>query len=90
METIHVVYGSNWSGKSARAHSLAVERKNALVHEIGSHQDLKLLAGSRYSHCIAILNAGDESNARTRMQSLASKANIELCAMTFEAAPIQM
>lgn len=90
MESIHVVYGSNWSGKSTRAHMLAVERKNALVHEIGSHEDLRLLAGSRYSHFIAILNAGDESHARTRMERLASKANVELCPMTFEAAPLHI
>lgn len=90
MDTIHVVYGSNWSGKSVRAHSLAVERQNALVHEIGSHQDLKLLAASRYRHCIAILNAGDESHARTRMQRLATMADVQLGRMTFEAAPLHV
>ncbi|MGN6549356.1 MAG: hypothetical protein ACTHJ3_05640, partial [Pararhizobium sp.] len=81
------VYGSNWSGKSVRAHHLAIERRNAFVHEIGGYNDLKLIAGSRYHHCIAVLNAGDESHARWRMERLASRAEVDLCPMTFEAAP---
>ncbi len=90
MDSIHVVYGSPWSGKTARAHNLAVERRNAFVHEIGNDQDVKLILGSRYRHCIAILNAGDETHARSTIERYASRANVELCRVTFEAAPMHI
>jgi hypothetical protein len=87
MDTIHVVYGSERSAKAAFAHRLAVRQRDALVHEIGGHQDLRLIAGSRYHRCIAILDAGDERNARLQMRDLALRADVDLCPMTFEAAP---
>lgn len=83
MESIHVVYGS---GKSARAHNLAVERLNAFVHEIDNDQDVKLILDSHYRHCIAILDAGDEIDARSTMNSYAERVNVELCDVTFEQA----
>lgn len=90
METIHVVYGTPWSGKTVHAHKLAVERRNAFVHEIGGDQDLKLIFGSRYRHCIAVLNAGDESHARSAMEKFASRADVKLCDTTYEAAPLHI
>lgn len=90
METIHVVYGTPWSGKTARAHTLAVERLNAFVHEIGGDQDLRLIMGSRYRHCIAILNAGDETHARSTIERYASRANVDLCRLSYEAAPLHI
>jgi len=88
METIHVVYGEPRSEKCFRAHSLAVERLNAFVHEIDNDQDVKLILGSRYRHCIAILDAGDEVDARSMMASYAERVNVELCDVTFEQAPM--
>lgn len=90
MRSIHVVYGAAWSGRAAHAHRLAVSRPDALVHEIGSRHDIPLLMNSRYRCSIAILQAGDESYARRRMDELARQVNMRLCAMTFEAAPMHL
>ncbi|TPW30652.1 hypothetical protein [Pararhizobium mangrovi] len=88
METIHVVYGASRTGAAARAHSLAVERRTALVHEIDTDEDIRLILQSRYRQCIAVLDAGDEDHARSTMSRFAANAEIEMCPLTFEAVPI--
>lgn len=90
MRSIHVVYGSAWSGRATRAHSLAVAQPESLVHEIGTEHDLAMIMNSRYRRCIAILQAGDETHARSRLRALAAAARTPLCDVTYEAAPLHL
>jgi hypothetical protein len=86
MKSIHVVYGSAHSGKMARAHNLAVEQRNVFVHEVDWSEDIRLVLASRYDRCIAVLEAGDEENARAQLEQMAAAVHAKLCNVTFERA----
>jgi hypothetical protein len=88
MKSIHVIYGSASSGKMVRAHNLAVEQQNVFVHEIDRSEDVRLVLASHYDRCIAILEAGDEENARSQIEEMAAAARTTLCEVTFERAPL--
>ena len=88
MKSIHVVYGSARPQTAVRAHNLAVEERDAFVHEIERTEDIRLVLASHYQRCIAILSAGDEENARDQLHQMAAAAHAELCAVTFEQAPL--
>lgn len=87
MKSIHVVYGSAGSATAMRAHNLAVEQRDVFVHEIERTEDVRLVMASHYERCIAVLEAGDEMNARNQLEEMAAAAHAQLCEVTFERAP---
>lgn len=87
MKSIHVIYGAPNSGRRVRAYRLAAQRLATFVHEIDRSEDVRLVLASRYDHCIAILEAGDEDNARRGIESMAKTAHAKLCDLTFEPSP---
>jgi hypothetical protein len=88
MKSIHVVYGSAHPQAAVRAHKLAVVERDAFVHEIERTEDIRLVLASHYERCIAVLSAGDEDNARDQLQRMAAAVHADLCAVTFEQAPL--
>jgi len=86
MRSIHVVFGAAETETMIRAHNLAVSQRDALVYEIETSEDIRLVMASQYDRCIATLRAASEEMARDRILEMVAASRAQPCDMTFEAA----